>query len=454
MIKGLKKVLYSQVVQFYIETKHLYNNRVEFARAFLKTIPCDLTEQSIARYYFEAAIQEDIAGTLKIDKKDTLDAIKEELNVEQESTTVVESEGEKKIEYHGQKQITSLEEAIAFFEIDTTVWNVETWKCKSWDTSMKLVEVRDGVKVSTPITRTNYLVSVHLKKKLYEIDYEKIYEYANEWIVKKKISEVKGKGVGVLTIADLHAGLSVTPGKDGVIKLPTYNLQKLIEYLEEISSKVNSLEYNELHLICLGDLFESITGFNHTETLKDLEKGQWSGNIIITVYEILVKFIQSLNNVKQLFMISGNHDRFTPIQSMDKDGGGAQVVSYFLSKTLPTIWHPLLINTVIDNISYIMTHGHLNLAKGDIGKIVLEYGIQSKFNVLLDAHIHHRKSVKLLRQNDQIKVDTTKYRAITVPAIMTGNRWSEESGFGAPPGYTVIEANSSKNNINHFDFSL
>lgn len=63
--------------------------------------------------------------------------------------------------------ITSLEQAIEFFKIDTEEWFIEKWVCNAWDVTMKVDEA--------PVKRTNYQVKVWLVRKINpikEIQYE------------------------------------------------------------------------------------------------------------------------------------------------------------------------------------------------------------------------------------------------------------------------------------------
>ena len=55
----------------------------------------------------------------------------------------------KELSYKGKQSITSLEEAIEFFEIDTNTWSVAAWTCNSWDAG----------------ENTNYQVKVRLERR-------------------------------------------------------------------------------------------------------------------------------------------------------------------------------------------------------------------------------------------------------------------------------------------------
>lgn len=436
-VEKLKK----RTLEFYLVNKEKYGTiGSKYARAFkLQNSDISISIDQLRECYFRKIIKQDQ---------------KEPFVKGEGSQTIEENGNERSLEYKGEKRITSLEEAIAYFEVDLTKWEVRDWKCKSWDTTMKLESISEaGKKISIPITKTNYLVNVNLKKIEKEIDYVKIKAQIDEWIIPSKIIQDKGKGIGVLTIADLHAGLKISKASN-LVNTPEFNIEILKGYLGEISERVNNLRYEELHVVILGDLVESVTGYNKIETLKEMEHGLTGGNLIIVAYEIIQKFVLSLKNVKKVYMISGNHDRLTPLKEMDKEGGAAQLVAYMLGKTVETEWHSLIMNVVIDNISYILTHGDHNLCKGDLGKIFFEYGLQHLYNVMLSGHWHIRKSTQIFQQKNTIMVDTRKYRAITVAPITTGNRWTEEGGMSCTSGFTVTEANSAKTNINHFDYAL
>ncbi len=430
---------------FYKNNIDTNDNLSDLGRAFVEAYPdIDITLEAVKRHFYRLQNNED-KGT-----------VKKKTNLKDYEQVIEESKDSKIIEQKTDKQITSLEDAIKFFKVDTEIWEIVTWKCKSWGTSMKLEEIADnGRKITTPITKVNYLVSVNLKKKKAQANYDKIYKQLDDWGIKPIIlHKGSGKGVGVLTIADLHTGLK-TSSLNGTVATPDYNIEILVKYLTEIAEKVNQLNYKELHVIILGDLVESVSGYNHLETLKEMEYGITGGNLIMVAYEIIKKFIASLLNVKKLYFISGNHDRLTPDSRMDQEGGAAQIIAYMMNMSVPTLFHSLIMNVIIDNISYILTHGHLKIAKADIGKIVFQYGKQEIYNVILEAHLHHRKVKRAVAKEEQmIPVDTNKYRMITVPSITTGNRWSESMGFGSTGGFTILEANTKKNNINHLDFSL
>ena len=426
--------------KFFDENRFRFKTNAECIRAYIRVTKQKVGESTFVKYLRTRNVIKDES----IVRSSALDDLL--------GTEIEQSENTKKLSAKTDRPITSLEEALAFFEVDTTQWKVANWKCKSWDTSMKIDEIIDGKIVTKPIKKTNYLVNVQLTKIVEDVNYEAIYKTVNSFLISDKPSKREGSGVGVVTIADIHAGLRVeklTPHTQ------EFNLEILTKYLEELVIQVNALKFKEVHVVILGDLIESVTGYNKIETLKEMEFGITSGgNMIILAYELIHKLITKINNVVKVYMISGNHDRLTPDKPMDKDGGAAQIVAYMLNKTVPTKWHPVIMKQIIDDICYILTHGHHKLAHQDLGKLVFEYGEQSRYNVILSAHFHVRKTTKVFQEKNLIMADTNKYRAVTIAPIVTGNRWVEENGWSSSPGFSIFTANFSKTNVNHFDFAL
>lgn len=426
---------------YYNLYKDTYLNATDMAKAFLEANPTINRSLDRVRRYFR-----DLAtGQSKVPKGD----------FEENKTIIEETKEGKFINYKGEESITSLEQAIKYFEVDLDIWEVEDWKCKSWDTSMNIKQLdKEGKPYSASIKRTNYAVSLKLKKKVAELDYQQIFSNIDkQYTDYPKINSTKGSNIGVLTIADLHIGLKVTE-KGGIINTPEFNLESIIRYLNEVADRMNNLNYSEVHLVILGDLVESVSGYNHIETLKEMESTITGGSIIILAYEILSKFIAKIKNLKKVYMISGNHDRLTPMKEMDKDGGACQIIAYMLKNIVDVEWHPFLISKEIDGISYILTHGHLKITSSDISKLCFEYGNQDMYNVLLSGHWHVRKATKVFPEKNLILADTSKYRAVVVPPIVSGTRWTEENGWSCAPGFIVTEATNSRRNIHFFDFAL
>lgn len=61
--------------------------------------------------------------------------------------------------------IRTLEDAVAFAEVDTKIWRVKSWECTAWQVGMKLREFHDAkIVAEKPVTRPLWRVSLKLER--------------------------------------------------------------------------------------------------------------------------------------------------------------------------------------------------------------------------------------------------------------------------------------------------
>lgn len=332
--------------------------------------------------------------------------------------------------------IQTKRQAIEKFNISDEILGVEY---TSWD-----VTNSKGEKF------TNNRVAVKTKPKVENFDYKKATELALNHIT-EPVSNKKTKGFGkvVLAISDIHVGAKT--GKDkGVVITPEFNIDVIIARLIEVANHCNSLEKESVCVAIAGDLLESLTGLNHLNSWQEMEENQHGANVIISTYKILSFFLSRINNLEKVYMVSGNHDRYTASKEMDHKGDSAKLVAFMLEQHYRVEYHPLILSWVYDDISYIMTHGDNKLIN-TIETMILNYGVQGKYNVVLSGHLHTRKVKK---PTDFVLKDSLHYRGIILPPIFTGNYYSERSGYTSSPGAVCIAANARKTNVHCFDYGL
>jgi predicted phosphodiesterase len=107
------------------------------------------------------------------------------------------------------------------------------------------------------------------------------------------------------------------------------------------------------------------------------------------------ELILRLNNVSNVYIVAGNHDRVTNKKDQDARGEAAGLIADVLELMIDTPIHfdYSYLNPEIDGVKYIFTHGHLGLSNRSEHATILEYGDQSKYNVVLQGH-HHKREVK------------------------------------------------------------
>lgn len=363
--------------------------------------------------------------------------------------SVEETSDAKHYNYKGEQSIQSKEQAVKFFNIDLSREEIYKTKYNAWDVTLKNKDGND-------IKRTNYQVSIWTRIKTENFDYVAAREYLTLKLrdFDKQISKkVNGTGKGLIAISDLHIGAK-TNKKKGVINTRDFDIGVLTNYMAECVRRINSLKKEEVVICILGDLVETITGLNHLNSWQELDENAHHGNAIIMAYEIISKFLSSINNLDSVYMVSGNHDRITSNKDEDSRGDVSLLVSYMLQRDFNVHYHPMINNVVYDGISYIMTHGHHRIIKRPMAKVILDYGSQKHYNVILSGHLHSRMSKRDHLSVDYVVEDSYNYRGIVVPPLFTGNFYSERNGWTSTPGFTYIESNEKKDNIDHFDFGL
>ena len=288
-------------------------------------------------------------------------------------------------EYKGTKSLRNLEDALLYCKADLTKWEVDRHVFNSWDVTMK---GDDG-----PIVSTNYQVKIWFKKKdnSNELFYNTIKKEVSK-LNKIKVNRKEGTGIGVVSMSDFHVGAEVR----NLINTPDFSYEVLVKYINEAVETINSIGYDKVYLNLLGDFVESVTGLNHPNTWKSLGKGMYGAKVIIKAYELIKNhLISKIDNLYQVNIIAGNHDRFSVSSSIDNEGGVAALLGYFLRENSDIIIkdHEYLISEEIDGINYILTHGNHKLSQNEI-KLIADYGRSDIYNVVLKGHLHTLKGKK------------------------------------------------------------
>lgn len=259
---------------------------------------------------------------------------------------------------------------------------------------------------------------------------EQIRELSTEFDFKPfKSIKVKGTGIGVIDVSDIHTGAVVKAFYE-TVKQADFNSNILTHYLDYAVNIINSYGFKEVHLMLPGDIIESFTGFNHRDTYKNIEAHQ--NEVVILAYEVLKRFFVGIRNLKKVYMVEGNHDRIT----MQKDGnsrkGVVEVLAYFLNEngSVPIQYHPFLLGTEIDGMYHICTHGDFKpFQKSGYDSFFFKYGKQGMYNVLRTGHYH---SFNVLQQ-------TPEFLHYQCPSIFTGGLFEETIGYHSVPAITVTQ---------------
>ena len=232
----------------------------------------------------------------------------------------------------------------------------------------------------------------------------------------------------VVIICDIHGGAEILPKRN----LPAFNYGVIVKRLTEIAEDTNSLNSSGITLVFNGDFIETFTGLNHINSWQGIAKKNGYGvDATIKITEIITDFIASLNNVDEILLISGNHDRVTSNAGEDVQGDAVKIIHTILNARfgheMNVEWSPDVITRKIDGCGFIFAHGHLVMCKNPQNLVDL-YGYKGCFNIVLLAHLHSRI----------IKKDHTSFRVVHCASIFTGNTYSKQGGYTSLAGYTHI----------------
>jgi predicted phosphodiesterase len=233
----------------------------------------------------------------------------------------------------------------------------------------------------------------------------------------------------VVATADWHVGARV----ENLHKTMSYNPEIIKEYIDMMAETVNMEESSDVTLIINGDIIESFTGQNHKNSFQSMEFGYYGSKAIVEAHKAILGLCSQIENCKRILITSGNHDRWSEDNKFDQRGEVAEIISYMLKLSLgnniEVVHDYSIISMQINNINFIVSHGHNRKENLKPEKLIFDYGKQDVFNVVLLAHLHSRSIHHEIRQ----------YRVLRIPSLFSGNHYSEELGFNTLPGFLIIK---------------
>lgn len=340
--------------------------------------------------------------------------------------------------YKGEEDVRTLDKALQISQVDLEKWQVKTWKWNYWGNAKD----------------PRYQVKVDFEPKVNVIDLDKMLASYKSHITQRtpnKMVSFKPNAV-LVGLADFHAGAL----SQGLNKTQDFNLQVLVDRLFSISNYINKAGFPEVHVSALGDFIESFTGLNHTNSWKGIEGDFHGMKAVVLIAEVLGDFLGSINNLKTVDLVSGNHDRISKKPDEDAEGQVGFMLAHLLNYKLNDVEinHDYLVTQrMIDGISYISTHGHHGLSKRASSDIILDYGVQGVYNVILSGHWHSRGKKELVKTVDGVISDKASFRSVTLPPLFTGNFYSESNGWTSTAGFNLFFKNEH-GFLEHFDVML
>lgn len=349
-------------------------------------------------------------------------------------------------------RIRTVEELIAYHDIDTDAYDVTPAESTYWESGAKLP---DGTIITIPLHRLKVRIA---PKKVTAPNISELlcnYLHSQPNPTQHQVeanANSQNTAHGVAAIGDLHVGANVK----AILNTPDYNIEKLLTYLAHCADLINAHNYCSVSVFILGDIIESFTGLNHKNSWQELEL--YGIEAVKAAYKLITTwFLERIANLGNIYIVGGNHDRTTESMDLDVRGGVANMLAFMLSeKGYAVTFHPLLVEATIDNLHYIATHGNFSLSKQDAGQTLFKYGRQDLYNIILQAHKHTREGARGLSKKPvqytefkTVELDDLNYRKLTIAPMITGNYYSQTLGFNSNAGFTLIENSGTGKPIVH-----
>ncbi|CAL2055947.1 hypothetical protein [Tenacibaculum sp. 190524A05c] len=270
-------------------------------------------------------------------------------------------------------------------------------------------------------------------KSLLEKEITKVYRYTQKDFKKDK--------TGVGKWADLHLGALIK----GLLKTPSYNTDILIKKLHRSVNEINSHGFKKVHIHIHGDLIESFSGLNHINSWMSMDSEIIGAKAVKLCVKILHEALSKVNNLGEVKIVAGNHDRTSKANDEDVKGGAAELIAWGLELMGYDVeFHSYVLTQEVDGIFYIIFHGDKQISKKSSEEIILKYGKQHKYNVICEAHLHTFKQKSSRKEQnfvDEVKIDSLDYRRVTCPSMFPGNYYSETLGYTSNTGFLLFWEN-------------
>ena len=266
----------------------------------------------------------------------------------------------------------------------------------------------------------------------------------------KNTTQSLGENIGVIKIADLHYGALV----QNLLRTPDYNPNILAEKLSVASEKINSRGFDLVHIHFQGDLIESFSGLSHKNSWKSMDVNIIGAQAVKGCVELLHKhFLSKINNVGEIKMVAGNHDRVTSDNKEDENGDATNLIAWGLDLIGYNVeFNPNIISHEVSGVNHIILHGHNIVSKRPTKEIIWDYGKQGMFNLVVEGHLHsiiEKLSVNQRNSFQTTKDDSLDHRRIICPSFFTGNSYSERLNFFSNSGFMIVSSYNGQPEIDY-----
>lgn len=256
--------------------------------------------------------------------------------------------------------------------------------------------------------------------------------------VGKRNSTVLGDGVGTMfaVFGDIHYGKKFDRPVFGRGYNKIIAHERVMQIAQEIVDQANTKGVEEICMIWLGDLVESVLedGMhpNHTAEM-DLYMEEQVFFAVDSLKEMVLYVAENTNCKIDIHSIHGNHDRVGLGRADDKNRTSGRIISTIIKRELEQeriqVNIPLnnLVKIVKGKVCIFAQHGDASLSKKQPSELVNLYGEPGCYSVLIQGHWHNMNAR-----------EGTNFTAIKAPSVASTDKYClEELGNNSLPGFII-----------------
>ncbi len=337
------------------------------------------------------------------------------------------------------RQPSTLEEALAFLEVDMTLWEIERWVGNLWPTTYT---TKDASGNRTAMSKTNPQIKVFFKprKEAKAINVLEEWIKDNEHRLPEPIPVVRREKNGVpyllmLSIADLHLNKLAWAEETGEDYDTDIAISRFNAACDDLVGKANS--FTNIGRICLvvgNDLFNIDSNANTTTGGTPQSVDSRHAKVFRRALDMYVDMVEKIKQIApvDIVVVQGNHDRET---------------SWYLGECLTLAFRKddeVTVNNqpklrkyyTYGRNMFLLTHG-CDEKKVELPLIMAteepELWGKSLHREVLLGHLHKRNVTSRTDVDDSRGVITR-----TLPSLTSSDAWHVMKGYGSRKGAMAL----------------
>ena len=352
-----------------------------------------------------------------------------------------------------QKQVSSLDDLIKTCNIDTKIWDIISWECKSYDGLYNSVNNKKS-------SKTNFSISAKLKRKKLDSDLQLqknllLSEIKNHFSKEKSSykEEKCFKTDGILlelSCPDLHLGKlswNEETGEDYDIKIAC---ERFREAINDLLSKT-PLDIVDRILFPIGNDMIQIDSRKGTTTAGTIvDSDSRFRKMLIIAKNLLIETIDKLSMIApvDVIVVSGNHDYDTMFSL------GMILEAFYHNNSSINIDNSAKQRKYYQyfNTGILFTHGNEE-KHNDLGLIFAtenpKLWSSVKFREVQLGHFHKNKKLNYVSVDD-----FTGFQIVVLPSLSAADFWHNSKGYMSLKQAKAFLYDKTKGKIAEFTYNI